>query len=239
MRYIKASGLAACAVMVVMAFAGTGVASAQHKITLCKQLVTLCPNGALWPAGTDVAFLAAGPKLHLPGMAATTCPDAILFGETETSVGSPLKLVNRLVEYGTLPTPKLGLGCTGPCFPSGKDENLHLTLDSLQFEVEAVDKYFLQFSGLVLLLNCPFLGTCVYRAENVKAPITHTGKHALDVNAANLPLANVVVTLTRQTTHGGSAFCPVTAEWLADFVLPLVEDPAGNVGLAWPSLDLP
>lgn len=236
MRFLKALGLAAVAAMALMAFVNASIASAQDQITLCKALETLCAPGNLWPAKTVVTALAKNPEL-VTSIGTIKCEDSIVTALSETSVASPLKFDSPTVVFGVLPTPNLGLGCTGPCGSTGTDF-IHAQLENLQVEVEATDKYFLKGSGLALILECPLVGTCVYRGENIRVPITHTGTHP-SMTGNNLPLAKFVQTLSRQTTHGGSAFCPATSEWKADYVLVSAEDPSKNKGLAWPALDKP
>jgi hypothetical protein len=242
-RLVKMLGLAMVAAIATMAFIGAGSASAQeHKIVLCDELVTLCPNGHLWPEGTELEALAKEPKLHSSLGTTTSCEDSIVTGKVGPSPASPLTITSPLVEFGTLPTPKLGLGCTGSCTGTG-EETIHPVLDSMQIEVEAVDKYYLTGTGLAALLKCPLVGTCIFRGENIKVPISHTGKHP-GHSGENLPLANFEVLLNRKTTHtnklkqsvSGSSFCPSTAEWLADYTLLLAKF-GEKVGLAWPSLD--
>jgi hypothetical protein len=236
-------GLAMVAAIAAMAFVGASSASAQeHKIVLCKELVTLCPNGKLWPAGTKLTALATNPEMHSSLGTSTKCEDSLITGELAEEIGSPLSFKNLSMAFGSLPTPKLGLGCTGSCTGTG-EETFHPVLEDLKVEVEVTDKYYLKLTVLLALLKCPIVGTCIYRAENILVPISHTGKHAAH-SGENLPLATFEVILQRKTTHtntegkavNGSSFCPSSSEWLADYILYAAE--SGEVkGLAWPSLD--
>jgi len=241
MRFVKAFGLAALAAVAAMAFLGAGTASAQtHDIVLCKELVTLCPAGKLWPAGTLLEALAKEPKL-LSSLGTIECEDSYILALATEEVGHlnsgvPEYLLDNVVpEFGVLPTPTLGLGCTGPCGATNQDW-IHASFESSRLLVENVDKYFILGAGLALILNCLGL-TCVFRANHVKVPITHTGTHLLHPGN-NLPLAHFEVPLTRQTTHSGSSLCPATATWHAKYTFTLAKDHISKTeGLAWPSLD--
>lgn len=233
MRLAKVFGLAVVAAVAAMAFVGAGTASAQHSIALCKSLVTLCGVNELWPAGTILKALAKEPKLT-NSLGTITCEDSVVEGKSAAAVGNPYIISSPTATFGVLLVPKLGLGCTGPCTAAGQ-ENIHVTVDELRILVEAVDKYFLLGAGLALLLNCPLVGTCVYRSNHFKVEIKHDGTHPYHAGN-NLPLVQFNIQLARQTTHGGSAFCPAESQWVASYVLYLAES-GGVQGLAWPSLD--
>ncbi|HXR31048.1 MAG TPA: hypothetical protein VN752_07915 [Solirubrobacterales bacterium] len=235
MRFVKAFCLVALAALATMAFLGAGTASAQHKIVLCKELVTLCPAGKLWGKGTLIELLAKDP-IWLSSLGTFLCEDSIVRGLTEQEIGDPFNFDSVTVEFGVLPTPTLGLGCTGTCGAATEDW-FHATFENVRLLVEAVNKYSLLFAGLILLLKCQFGITCVYRVNHAKVPIAHDGTHPLHAGI-NLPLENVLVTLLRQTTHSGSSLCPAESIWHATYVLTLAKDHLGNEGLAWPSLDL-
>src|SRR6188474_3631737 len=236
MQFVKAFGLAVLAALASAAFLGAGTASAQHQIVLCKDLVTLCPSGKLWSKGTLLTALATESSL-LSSLGTITCPDSIVRGlaEQEVSNSKSYNIDGVTVEFGELPTPTLGLGCTGPCGATNQDW-IHASFENLRLLVESVDKYFILGAGLALILNCLGL-TCVFRANHVKVPITHTGTHLLHPGN-NLPLAHFEVPLTRQTTHSGSSLCPATATWHAKYTFTLAKDHISKTeGLAWPSLD--
>jgi hypothetical protein len=233
MRLTKALGLAIMAALVAMAFLGASNASAQHQIALCKSLVVLCGADELWKAGTEILALAANPKLET-SIGNITCEDSKVKAKLSTTLGNPLVASNPEVSFGVLPTPTLGTGCTGICV-NGNPNSIHVQLEKLEVIVEAINKYSLRGTGLALILNCPF-GTCVYRGVDLVSPIKHDGTHLEHPNADNLPLAEFAETLNRQTSHGGSIFCPSTSKWTASYVLTLAHH-EGVSGLAWPSLD--
>ncbi len=235
MAYVKAPNLAVSAVTAVVLLLSMNPSLGQaHEVVLCKELVTLCAKGKLWPSFTKLLALAEDPKLT-SGLGTITCEDSLLTAETAGEIGLPLTLFNPNVDFGALPIlANLGLGCTGPCMGINQ-RGIHVELEFARIDVEAIDKYHLKGDGLVLILNCPIVGTCVYRGEKISAPITHTGSHNQH-GGTNLPLASFNLNLARMTTHGGSIFCPSTAIWTADYVLYLVHW-NGETGLAWPALD--
>ncbi len=241
MQFVKAFGLAALAAVAAMAFLGAGSASAQEhtEIVLCKELVKLCGDKQLWPASTILSALATNPELKT-SIGNITCEDSVVTGELENEIGTTLTSKSLSVTFGKLPTPTLGTGCTGVCVESGgkpNPESIHVELTELSVTVGAEDKYSLQGTGLALILNCPLVGTCVYRGEKVVSPISHDGLHAAHPDPTNLPLARFEETLTRQASHGGSVFCPATSLWIANYVLYLAKAPNGETGLVWPALD--
>ncbi len=242
MRFTKALGFAAIAAVAAMAFIGSSTASAQtHEIVLCKKLVALCPKGELWPSLSTILLLAKEPK-KASSLGTTACEDSLITAQLATEIGNPLTTKNITMTEGILPTPKLGVGCTGPCTGG---ENIHHEVEKIEFIIEAAKGleeshgYALRWTGLSLLLNCPIVGTCVYRWVDRVSPIKHDGKHELHKGAENLPLAAFEETLNRQTTHGGSVFCPATTTWTATYTLYLVHSPDGQTsGLGWPALDV-
>ncbi len=242
MRSAKEFGFTAIAALITIMFLNINIASAQeHKIVLCKQLVTLCGSGDLWPSLTKIFWLAKDIQLHT-SIGLVLCDDSIVTAELSEEIGSPLKTKNITAAWGALPTPTLGEGCKGVCVESGgtpNKESIHITVESMEFILEPEHKYSLRLTGLLLLLNCPFVGTCVYRGVNVVAPIKHDGLHEAHNfgDPLNLPLADFSETLNRQVTHGGSVFCPSTATCLANYVLYLAKSPSSAEGLAWPALD--
>ncbi len=245
MRFTKALGLAVLAAVAAMAFLGSSTASAQkHEIVLCKQLVALCPDGEAWPALSVALFLAEDPILK-SGLGTTLCEDSLITAELASEIGNPLTSKNITAQFGILPTPKLGANCTGPC-TNGATETIHAELEKLEVIIqtnnglEGQHGYAVRGTGLALLLNCPIIGTCVYRGADRVSPIKHEGKHELHKGAENLPLAEFEETLERQTTHTGSVFCPSASVWNSRYALYLVHAPGGSSsGLGWPSLGVP
>ncbi len=238
MRFNKAFGLAIIVATAAMAFLGSSTVSAQiHEVVLCKELVTLCPNGALWPSLSTALFLVESPELK-SSLGTIKCEDSIMTAELASEIGNPLSSKNTIMQFGVLPTPKLGANCTGPCMKEAQ-ENIHTALEKLEYIVEPGDVYTLRLTGLLLLLNCPIVGTCTYRWVDHVLPIKHDGRHELHKGAENLPLVEFVEILTRQTTHGGSIFCPSTTLWEGNYVLYLILSPDGSTsGLGWPALDV-
>jgi len=234
MRLTKVLGLAFVAAVAAMAFLGASTASAQeHQIALCKSLVTLCGANELWKAGAVILALAEGAKLET-SIGNIVCQDSVVEATLATTLGNPLTSSSASVAFGVLPKPELGNGCTGVCV-GGNPNSVHVTLEKLEVIVAPVDNYSLRGTGLALILNCPLVGTCVYRGVDLVSPIKHDGKHSSHTGT-NLPLAEFAETLNRQTSHGGSIFCPATSKWTANYVLTLVKEGATS-GLGWPSLD--
>lgn len=226
MRITKVLGLAALAAVTAMAFIGTGSATAQDKIVLCKELVTLCPTGKLWPKGTKFLVLAKEPELI--GTLPVKCEDSTGTGEIIEEIGSPLNFKITALAFGKLPTPA-GTGCTN-C-ENVKVNGLPL---SGSIEVEAVDKYFFKSEGSATLEKCTaFKVTCGFKGT-IKVEIKHDGSHPLH-SGTNLPLITFEKELTR--TEGSELLCGNSGIWKASYVLYLADPPTGESGLAWPSLD--
>jgi hypothetical protein len=232
MRLIKMLGLAMVVAIATMAFIGAGSAAAQDKIVLCKELIEkgkLCPEGKEWPKGSLLLFLAKEPEFK---SSATTvkCEDSVIEAKTLALSGSPLSIEISGLVFGKLPTPTLGEGCTG-C-----TKGIHAVLPiNAEIEVTGEDDFWMKTTGLMVKKGCPLGLTCVYGWEGIKSLIEHKGTHPSH-EGSNLPSMFFEVTLTRQTTHGGSSFCPATGTWTARYVAYLVNPPAGEPGLGWPAL---
>ncbi len=235
MRFTKVLGLAAVAAVAAMAFIGTATAAAAHEVVLCDELVALCPDNHLWPAGSLALALAKNPKLVseiLGTPFVVECEDSLTVIELKASMGNPLPGSITSLEFGKLPTPTLGENCTG-C-TKGIHSATPLT-GNLEMSGE---EYFLAGSGKATLLGCPFSTTCIY-GGSVKSKIEHNGSHPLH-EGNNLAQILIKETLTKQS--GSSGICPSTGLWEANYVLYLVhyEDPVTHekkLGLGWPSLD--
>jgi hypothetical protein len=237
-RLIKMLGLAMVAAIATMAFVGASSASAQtHKVVICKELINkgqLCPEGKEWPKGSVLLLLALNPELKTSATV-VKCEDSLVEAKTLALSGNGLPIEIFGLVFGKLPTPKLGEGCTG-C-----TAGIHPILPmSGEIEVTGEDEFWFKATGLAVLLGCPLGLTCVYRGENIKAPIHHTGEHPETHEGKNLPVALFKATLTRVTAHGGSSFCPATGEWIANYVGYLVhyQHVGGEslLGLGWPAL---
>ncbi len=242
MRFIKALGLAAIAAVAAMAFIGSSTASAQtHEIVLCKKIAALCPNGELWPSLSTLLLLAENTEKK-SSLGTITCQDVLMTAQLSAEIGNPLTTKSLTFNEGTLPTPTLGIGCIGPC-TSAEAGNLHFQLEKLEFIIETNNGlegshgYAMRWSGLTLLLNCPLVGTCTYRGEERVSPIQNFGNHLLHKGAENLLSTKLEEIVNRQTTHGGSVFCPSTATRVGTYTLYLVHAPSGTSGLGWLSLD--
>jgi hypothetical protein len=226
MKYVKVLSLAAVAAFAAMAFVGAGTASAEeHEIVLCKELAELCPEGKLWPKETVLLGLAENPELT--GNLTEKCEDSTVEGETGAEIASPLPFTITSLEFGELPTPSLGEGCE-PCTA------VHSLVPlSGSLEVSGEDEYFLNGSGKALLL-CPLGINCGFEGNNIKSPISHTGKHKAH-EGENLPVIEIEATLKLYT--GSSFFCGNSGIWHANYVVSLAHH-GEDTGLAWPSLDL-
>ncbi len=206
--------------------ANTALAS---ELALCKSLVEagkLCPEGEVWEAGTKILALAENPELK-NSLATVKCEDSKAVAETTTTSGEKLGIKLTSLEFGKLPTPKLGEGCavcTG---------GIHPTLPITgAIEVSGEDDFFLTASGSIQLLNCFGLGiTCVYGAENLKALIDpDSGKHkeALEEKALGVVLINTTVS----RKEGSNGFCPATGAWTANYTIYTLES-GGKAVQGW------
>lgn len=233
MKLIKALGLAAVAAVMAMALIGTSSAFAEDEIVICKELIQvgkLCPTGKLWPKESVFLALSSHAVLHTSS-GEVLCKDSIVEGKTLAEIGNPLPFDLTKLEFGVLPTPKLGAGCEGIC------TEVHTAPPYAgQIEVTGEDDFWFKSSGEATLLHCTFLNlTCVYGSNNIKSLIKHDGEHPLH-EGKNLPLIKIEAELTRNNEKS-SGFCPATGNWLATYVLTLVHFGAES-GLGWPALDV-
>jgi hypothetical protein len=226
MRLIKVFSLAAIAAVAAMALIGASSASAAGEVVLCKELVATCPSGSQWPSGTVLKGLANDPELL--GTLTILCEDSTVEGKTTALSGNPLGFSITSLEFGVLPTPSLGSGCS-ECL-----EGIHVALPIAgNIKMEGT-KYFLNGTGRATLKGCTFLHIdCTYEGV-IKSEITHTGEHPNHAGK-NLPTINIS---TELIFVAGSGFCGNDAVWDAEYVLTLATDPATQAtGLAWPSLN--
>jgi hypothetical protein len=237
MRLIKVMGLAAIAAVAAMAFIGTGAASAEDEVVLCKKLVEvgkLCPAGELWPKGTLVLALAQNPELvgNLP----IKCEDSLAEVKTLADSGLPLPLSITGLSFGLLPKPELGKGCKGCPFEAfGVKTEVHTAVPYVaSLTVKATDAFSLVATGKATVL-CVGLGvSCTFEGENLTSPITHNGKHVLHAGT-NLALINTNVTLN--VTSEQPETCGTSSKWIASYTVYLAHSGL-NTGLAWPALDV-
>lgn len=235
MKPLKALGLAAVAAMTAMAFIGTNSAFAEDEVVICKELAQkLCPEGKLWPQGSVIFALAQNPILKTNNNN-IKCEDSILEAKTSATIGSPLSLEILSFDFGKLPTPKLGQGCTG-C-PSGIHPSIPFPSE---IKVTEKDEFFFNMSGGFSYLKCLLLEmTCSYAGENIESAIEHNGTHPNDPEAGNLPLILVRAILLRQ--EGSSVFCPKEFEWQGNYAVYRVywmNSETFEEGLGWPALDV-
>lgn len=236
MNLIKVCGLTALAVVAVMAFSGTDTAAAQkHGVALCKVLEKLCAVGNLWPKGTVILALAKEPKLN--GVLPITCEDSTIQAVTLAQTASPLPIEITSAEYGRLPTPSLGNGCTG-C-PFGLKTEAHTAPFApfpAQLTVEGEDEYRLLAENLKFVVLCGSV-KCGFEAKHVKSlVISHNGTHSSHPNATNLPSGSSETTLTVYEDTSGIGICGSTAKCLTTYTVYLAHF-QGASGLVWPSLD--
>lgn len=237
MRLTKAFGLAALAVVATMAFMGTSSAGAQvHEIALCKVLEKLCAAGNLWPSGTEVLLLAPNPELV--GNFTIKCPDSLIVAVTNAAVGNPLSATIKSVEFGKLPTPLLGEGCSG-C-PFGLKTEVHLAAFvpfTALVKVKGEDEYTLLVENGKAIVKCGSI-ECGFEGKDIETGvIKHDGKHEKHPGAENLALAEINKVLTVFKDTSGLGTCGKTATWHANYTLTLAHF-GGASGLAWPSLDI-
>lgn len=229
MTLIKALGLAAVAALTAMAFIGTSSAFAEDEVVICKELVEkgkLCPSGQLWPAGSILLALAEKPQFLTTNFN-VVCEDSFFEAETGASPSPKIALNFLKWEFGVLPTPKLGEGCTG-C------TQIHTTLGPGLIEVTELDDFWFRTGAEFEFLNCPGKINCRYETGEFKVLIDHKGHHPAHKGEN---LARFVISELPMIFKTGSPFCPKEAKWDATYVIYLV-DWKGESGLGWPALDL-
>jgi hypothetical protein len=204
----------------------------EHELVLCKQLAAkgqVCPPGEYYPSGTKLLALAGSTEFKASPFSAVKCEDSQIEAETTAVMGKTLGLKITKLEFGKLPTPKLGEGCT-TC-----TEGVHTPISiSGAVEVAGGDDLILNSSGAVELLNCFGLGvTCVYGSEGLKSLIDNDeGKHKLA--AEEKGLAQILVAATLEYIKG-SNFCPEKGTWTATYVVYAVES-SGKAAQGWLAL---
>lgn len=221
MRLMKMLGLAAVAAVAAMAFIGVGTATAQtDEIVLCKDLVvngSLCNEGRYLPSGTTVLALANEPKL-LTSAGNVVCPDSVASVVTSASMGLTLPGTTK-VEFGKLPTPELGGGCS---LCTGGIHTGSYKSEVVEETVEKVDHwYLLVYEPKATLLNCLGLGiTCLYGKSHIKVPIDldATEHKALPENKfkGDLILFNEE---PLEKLAGSGGFCPASGKWDASYTV--------------------
>ncbi len=230
MRFTKVLGLAAVAAVAAMAFIGTSSALATDSIVLCKELITdlsLCKAGELAPSGTVLLALATNPKLT-GGFSEIKCPDSTVTAETTAASGATLPITITSLEFGSLPTPSLGNGCT-TC-----TGGVHTTPPYTgEIEVETIEDkdktklhdWFFKTSGSAELLNCFGLGiTCAYGSSSILSLIDNdAGEHPSaaekPAGSGKHPTYGIILISTSLTKTGGSGLCPGSGTWTADYYI--------------------
>jgi hypothetical protein len=139
-------------------------------------------------SGTELKALATNSELL--GTVEAKCEDSIMEGKATAGSSNPLPASLTNLQFGELPTPNLGEGCSG-C------HQVHVALP-IAATVEMVNgKYFLAGTGKAHLLGCSFLNlTCAYEGK-ILAEITHSGKHPTTRAGENLAQVNISTPLTR------------------------------------------
>lgn len=103
----------ATVVLTVLVFAGADTASAAHEAVLCEELKIgdeLCSDDKLVAVGTVFRALASNMELTAGAFSKVKCEDLTLEGKVTSAM--PLKASIMALEFGKLPTPSLGVGCT-------------------------------------------------------------------------------------------------------------------------------
>jgi hypothetical protein len=223
-----------CLAVVTLTFVAAISASSALAVTevaLCKELVEagkLCPKGKLWPSGSKLLGLAKETVLHDEAQD-VDCEDSTIEVKTTAESGSSLPIEVTALDFGELPVPSLGAGCTG-C-----TAGIHAALPFKgSIEVTEKDDFWLATSGSTTFLKC-FSGIakeCVYGSSSIKPLIEHKGSHSLH-EGSNLAVVLIATTLEKKT--GSAEACPETGLWLAKYVFYLI-DSGSEKGLAWPAL---
>lgn len=205
-----------------MAFIGAGSASALvDEVVLCKVLVEngqLCPTGSFFPAGTKALSLASKPVLK--GTVNVECEDSLSTTTTTTSMAVEPE-VSIDIEFGKLPKPELGKGCTG-C------TEVHTVLYSGKIVVVnngGKDEWFLLTNGFAELLHCTFFNvTCKFGSNHLKLPI--------DLDASTHPKLPKVgykgdLLLIKEAVleNKGSELCGATGKWTASYTTAGCDEP--------------
>ena len=232
MKLIKVFGLAVVAVLALTAFVGVGTASAvPDEVVLCKKLIAndkLCLKGELVEVGATIKALASSPELTAGAFSKVKCEDSTMVGKVTSSI--PLKGSITALEFGKLPTPSLGTGCT-TC-TSGVHTTVPIAIEPL---MPTATTYTLMATGEAELLNCFGLGiNCKYRGENLEPPIDHGGTHSPSEAAA---FAVVLINVTLNRVAPSSGFCPATGTWTANYSIYDCEE-GGNHIPCWLALDV-
>jgi hypothetical protein len=212
MRPIKVLGLMTMAAVAAMAFLGTGMASAlPDEIALCEALPstpnTLCPIGKVLPAGTEILWLASHPTLS--GTVTIECEDSIAITKTTASMGATLGFELTKLEFGKLPTPSLGSGCTG-CTGGIHTKPPY----SGTFIMSNSSDYVATMSVSERQLNCPFGIECEFGSGKIEA--------LLDADATQHDIGSQVkgdllLIESKVERTGGSALCGSTVVWKASY----------------------
>lgn len=235
MKATKAFGLAALALMAVFALFGPTAADAD-EIVLCKALEELCAESNQWPSETETLMLASNAEFK--GSFSIKCEDSIIRGKTTTEAGSPLPGEATYAEYGKLPKPELGVGCTG-C-PFGLKTEVHMAPFlpfATQVKVSSKDEFKLLVSNYKLLVLCGSIKCGLESKDLESGAIKHTGTHA-EHSGGNLPSIKFEAIYTVYEDSSGAGVCGNTATWDATYILYLAHHGASS-GLAWPSLGIP
>ena len=193
MKYVKMLCLTAIAAAALVAFAGTGTASAT---VLCSTTAEPCPAGQKWPVGTRIEFsLASGTSLKWDnnGNTLETCKEATLKTDI-TSAGSGASTVtseNNALQFNQ---------CT---FANGFTKLGGLEIHN----ISGTSNGTVTASGEVgWTFNNPSFGTCVYgwTKEGVVGTITEGKPATLDLNTGIVRLS------------GSSIACPPNGNLLGN-----------------------
>jgi hypothetical protein len=235
MRFTKVLGLAAVAAMAAMAFIGTGSASAlPDEVVLCSTLITnqateLCPNANVLPQGTEILGLASKPTLK-SSFTTVECEDSTSTAKITSPGGMSEHLAYEItaLEFGVLPTPKLGAGCTG-C------KQIHTTPPySGTILMNTSTDYDATVKGSATLKECgPF--------SNVECKYENSGLELLiDPDATKHPLGTVKgdLLLIEDTLKkiGGGFLCSSTGVWTASYTTIGCHVPAVGAKNCWLAL---
>lgn len=203
MKAMKMLGLAAMAALVVTAFAGVGVASAD---TLCKANENPCSAANSLPVGTVLKGLDPAATL-LAGSFEVKCHSEVS-GKTTVNHGAGKGLLG-LIENVTWSN------CSGSCNAAHSLNLPYLALASAALQTMKVESDGKGNPG-AQLLNCLFNGnSCTYSAASVTMKVVGGNPGKFTVTKAPL-------------TRTAGFFCPETGEWDATYTL---SSPAGLVHL--------
>ena len=212
MRIVRLTSLVIVAATAMMAFVGTGSASASHAYTFCKQPEWLCSSGNLFTLRGRPEWRATTPRLL--GMLEEQCEK----GEAEGS-----ETAEELKDEGGMESTIESLSFAGNCKPctTVTTSTPYKSIATMASEGEEENWTFALSGFSVQLSGCPLGVKCKFGATEVKAKI-ESGEEGgvFDTKGAELKLE-----------EGSKFTCGAVAKWSSKWRIVYVlhtgaEDPA-------------